>query len=115
MPLSPGAAAALREVTIPAVYQDEVDRRFARALAWLGRPVVIHLRFGTAVEGTVEGVAKLPHIRLQGVDSGVLLLRRGGPGVDVLEGYVLGTITDIVEVESRRTPVPARDRRERFD
>lgn len=115
MPLTPGAARALREVTAPELYLDEADRRYARALAWLGHTVRIHFRFGYSVTGVVAGVATIPHLKLRATDSGVLLVRRGSVDVDVLEGYILGTITHIEEASSYRPALPEDERRDRFD
>lgn len=113
MPLTPSAARALREVREPPLHADETERRYARALAWLGHRVALQLRMGQTVTGTVEGVAALPHVRLQAMDSGVILLRRGGPDVDVLEGYVMGTVAGIVEAGEHQ-PTADGDRRDRY-
>lgn len=108
MPLTASAARALRTLDVP-LWQDEPERRYARALAWLGRDVTVALRSGASAHGTVEGVATIPQVRVEGVEPGVLLIRRGGAVVDVLEGYVLSTIVSITDSERRpssaRAPV----------
>jgi hypothetical protein len=115
MPLDPQRARSLREVTEPPLHLDEPEQQYARALAWLGHTVQVRLRFGWTVRGVVAGVAQIPHVKLPGMpSSGVLLLRRGGADVDVLEGYVLGTIVSIVDAVPAPPVPPQWDRRERF-
>lgn len=113
MPLTPGAARELRGRS-SAFHEEDPGQRYARALAWVGRVVHVRLRTGATVTGSVVGVATLPYIRLQTMDSGVLLLRRGGAAVDVYEGYALGLIQQVEEVPGA-PPVEGCDRRERYD
>lgn len=115
MPLDSRRARSLREVTEPSLHLDTAENQYARALAWLGHTVDIRLRFGWTVQGVVAGVAALPNVKLPQMNSGVLLLRRGGADVDVLEGYVLSTIASIADALPPPPVPPQWDDRERFD